>query len=67
MPPGEVGRIDLISEQIATRPRKMFSAAHDAVIAQALKMMESRLQCWGDALNSPKAVRDDTNRSTCSH
>jgi len=34
------------------------NADHDAVIAQALAIMESRLQYRGDALGSPQAVRD---------
>ena len=32
--------------------------AHDSVIAQALGIMEFRLQGRGDALTSPQAVRD---------
>ena len=34
------------------------NATHDAVIAHALRIMESRLQCRDVALTSPQAVRD---------
>ena len=34
------------------------NATHDAIVARALRIMESRLQYRGDVLTSPQAVRD---------
>ena len=36
----------------------MANATHDAIVARALRIMESRLQYRGDVLTSPQAVRD---------
>ena len=40
------------------RPASAENAANDAIIAHALKIMESRLHDRGEALTSPQAVRD---------
>ena len=41
------------------KPRtEVTDAANDAVVRRALRIMESRLQYRGDALNSPQVVRD---------
>jgi DNA repair protein RadC len=53
-----------MSRHVATRLQNpqhrqaLLTAANDAVIGRALEIMESRLQDRGEAMSSPKTVRD---------